>query len=75
MLNRHQIYACRWWDLSFVNSCELEDLLFCEIGCQLKMDGEARFKCARKRRRTRGWTKIRRGGFEGGRGRLTSRRK
>jgi len=25
------------------------------------MDGEARFKGARKRRRTRGWTKIRRG--------------
>ncbi len=41
----------------------------------MKMDGEARFKGARKRRRTRGWTKIRRGGFEGGRGRLTCRRK
>ncbi len=41
----------------------------------MKMDGEARFKGARKRRRTGGWTKIRRGGFEGGRGRLTGRRK
>jgi hypothetical protein len=41
VLNRRQIYACRRRDLSFVSSCELEDLLFCEIGCQLKMDGEA----------------------------------
>jgi len=39
------------------------------------MHGEARFKGARKRRRTRGWTRIRRGGFEGGRGKLTGRRK
>jgi len=61
VLNRRQIYACRWRDLSFVNSCELEDLLFCETGCQLKMDGEARFKGARKRRRTGSWMKIRRG--------------
>jgi len=75
VLNRCQIYACRRRDLSFVSSCELEDLLFCETGCQLKMDGEARFKGARKRRRTGGWTRIRRGAFEGGRGRLTGRRK
>jgi hypothetical protein len=39
------------------------------------MDGEARFKGARKRRRTGVWTRIRRGGFEGGRGRLTCKRK
>jgi len=75
VLNRRQIYACRWRDLSFVSSYELEDLLFCETKCQLKMDGEARFQGARKRRRIRGWTRIRRGGFEGGKGRLTSRRK
>ncbi len=75
MLNRRQIYACRRRDLSFVSSCELEDLLFCERGCQLKMDGEARFKGARKRRRTGGWTRIRRGGFEGGRGKVNMQKK
>ncbi len=61
MLNRHQIYACRRRDLSFVSSYELEDLLFGDTGCQLKMNGEARFKGARKRRRIGGWTRIRRG--------------
>ncbi len=61
MLNRRQLFACRRWGLSFVNGCELEGLLFCEIGWQLKMDGEARFRGARKTERTRGWTRIRRG--------------
>jgi hypothetical protein len=71
VLNRRQIYACRRRDLFFVSSCELEDLLFCETGCQLKMDGEVRFKGARKRRRTRSWTRIK-GGIQR---RLTGRRK
>ncbi len=61
MLNRLQIYACRWQDLSFVSGCELEGLLFCETGWQLKMDGEARFRGARKTKRTRGWIRIRKG--------------
>ncbi len=61
MLNRCQIYACRRRDLSFVSGYELEDLLFCETGWQLKMDGEAQFKGARKTKRTGGWTRIRRG--------------
>jgi hypothetical protein len=26
VLNRRQIYACRWWDLSFVSGFELEGL-------------------------------------------------
>jgi len=39
----------------------MEDLLFCETGCQLKMDGEERLRGGRKRRRTGGWTRIRRG--------------
>jgi hypothetical protein len=33
----------------------------CETRWQLKMDGEARFKGARKTKRIGGWTKIRRG--------------
>ncbi len=74
MLNRRQIYACRWRDLSFVSGCELEGLLFCEIGWQLKMDGEAQYRGARKTERIGGWTRIKRG-FEGGRGKLPSRRK
>ncbi len=60
MLNRHQIYACRRQDLSFVSGYELEGLLFCETGWQLKMDGEAQFRGARKIERTGGWTRIRR---------------
>jgi hypothetical protein len=54
VLNRRQIYACRRRDLSFVNGYELEGLLFCETGWQLKMDGEARFRGARKTEKTRG---------------------
>ncbi len=53
MLNRCQIYACRRRYLSFVSGCELENLLFCEIGWQLKMDGETQFRGAKEDKKNR----------------------
>jgi hypothetical protein len=44
VLNHRQLSTYRWRGLFFVSGCELEGLLFCEIGWQLKMDGETRFK-------------------------------